>query len=179
MPISDNQLDIITNLISVIVGAGSAKGAEWLFNRKSKSQKEDEHSENAAKVAGELNKASGEIVEAALKVNDMLEERLAESRVDVTSLKAEIIQIRDACNQQITAIREEYRSQMETLRSENEKLNRRVNQLTADNQELNIQVVKLTGDNTKLSKQVTDLKKRLGKYETEMTDTGNHRAIRP
>jgi predicted nucleic acid-binding Zn-ribbon protein len=164
MNLTEEQWRIIENVLGILAGAGSSIGIQWFAKKKTKGEAKDTHTDNLLKGSDALVDRTQEVVEM---LQSVLENERKNFRVEIEDLRS-----------QIAVIREEHRSQMKNLVDDNDALNLRVGKLTTDNHELNIQLVKLTSSNEGLTKQVADLKKRLGKYETDMNDTGNHKAVK-
>lgn len=168
MTLTEEQWRIIESIIAVIGGAGSSIGIQWFAKRKTKVEAKDTHTENLLK-GNEL------LVDQTQDVAKMLQDLLQSER---DNFRKEIDRVQTSCNRQILAMKEEYGLRIQNLVSDNEDLNRRLAFLSNDNKELNIQVAGLTTNNKQLNEKVFDLKKRLGKYENNLTDTGNHKVIK-
>jgi dynactin complex subunit len=168
MNLNEEQWRIIENLLGILAGAGSSIGIQWFAKRKSKTESKDVHTDNLLKGSDDLVKATKEVVEM---LQDVMEAERKNFRVEIED-------VRNACNLQITTLKQEYGIRIENLTADNGALNDRVAKLTTDNHELNIQVVKLTSANERSISQIADLKKRLSKYETDMGDTGNHKSVK-
>jgi chromosome segregation ATPase len=171
MQLTEEQWRIIENVVGILVGAGSSVGIQWLAKIKTKTEAKDTHTDNLLKGNDKLMDRTQEFV-------DMLQESWSEERKSWVDERKDFRAEIDDLRKQIATLRNEHRVQIESLIKDNDALSLRVEQLVSDNHELNIQVVKLTSSNEGLNKQITSLKKRLSQYETDMNDTGDHKAIK-
>jgi chromosome segregation ATPase len=168
MTLTEEQWRIIENIVAIIGGAGSSISIQWLAKKKTKTEAKDTHTEN-------LLKGNESLVDQTQDVAKMLQDLLQSER---DHFRVEIERVQTSCNLQISTLKTEYGSRIQNLIADNEDLNQRVSRLSTDNKELNIQVASLTTNNKQLNSRIVDLKNRLGKYENDLNDTGDHKSIK-
>ena len=157
MAFSEEQVQIITNLLSAAIGAGGSLGVQWLSKKKTKEESADDHTET-------IIKASADTVRATQDVIVMLQGMLDEQREQLTE-KIE------RSNASFTEEIEKLNEQLKVITAENKMLTKKIQTLDDENKGLKDDVKHLSTNNKTLSDTVRGLKARLSKYEK--TTNGN------
>lgn len=151
MAFSEEQVQIITNLLSAAIGAGGSLGVQWLSKRKTKDEIDDTHTET-------IIKASADTVKATQDVIGMLQDMLDEQEEHLTN---KIERINTSFTEEIEGLNK----QIKIITAENKALTKRIEALDNENKGLREDVKYLSTNNKVLSDTVRGLKLRLSKYE--------------
>lgn len=149
LQLSENQLQIIYNLLSALIGVGGSMGVQWISKRrKSRKEEQDEHTST-------IIKASGENVKVAQEVVSMIKNAMEDQR---KSFEEQIADARQSCDEKIEELKKDYDDRIQAYDS-------RIIELTNELRISNDKILDLTNDKIELQKEVEILKKRLSAYE--------------
>jgi len=158
MPLTEDQMQLLGNAISTLLGIGGTMGTQYVLKRKSK-QEEDT---DATKT---LNDAAKENILTTQSVVNMLQEMLTDQQNYFTAQLGRVEQGFEKKANDLTAYGEKLKNENENLYNENGRLGR-------ENTSLSIKLAGAITDVDVLTNRCDDLQKRLSKYENEIT--GDH-----
>ena len=151
MAFSEQQIQLITNLLSAAVGAGGSIGVQWLAKKKTKEESADDHTETIIKASADTVKATGEVV---LMLQSMLDEQKEQ-------LTEKIDRINSYFNEEIDILNKN----LKIVTKDNQTLTNKLDVLTTENKTLKLDIKRLVDNNKTLTDTVRVLKTRLSKYE--------------
>lgn len=176
MQLTDQQLEVIQNIASALIGAGGMLGANWIKSKRTASQK-------ASDIASVATDMTAKNLQSAQVLVDMWQEMLDEKE---KTFQEAITSAKQSCTDQVDALRTEHEKFVSDLEAkvislENEKnsldkqietLVQEITRLTTENKSLNHQIVKLTFNNNMQAEQDREILQglllKLAQYEDQL-----------
>ena len=150
MDISDNNLRILENILSMVFGASTPIIIQWVMKKKTKKEQAQEEI-NANAQAAKIN------LEGAQDVIEMFKQLVEEQRIHFDN---RLQSAKDQCTSQIQELKSENRIELDEIRLVNEALK-------ADNEAMNIKITNLRERLSKYESVITGKHKSVTKQDIE------------